>query len=286
MWYWSPASGHLSLALFSANNYKCFEGSAGCYDFTSHAPAIDDFCLTRVLAISNDGLDVEAGGVHTWGGPLAGGDFALVLENRDGAPSPAAARWSWLEAPGVGEGTTFCATELYSGVALGAFTGGIALPAPLPPHDAAVLRLSPCAPPAPGPPPAARLPASAFALAPADRWAPRGSGAGAMFLSKWGGATAVAASPVNATAPPFPKALGLLYGTGSSNGFLRVSLNGAVLATLNTFNATTGVSEAVFPLAGLPNHPLWVLSVEATGTWQSGSKDSYVEVAGVNVYYS
>ena len=285
MWYFSPISGHISLALFSANNYRCFEGSAGCYDFTAHAPAIDDFCLTRVLAISNDGLDVEAGGVHTWGGPLAGGDFVLVLENRDGAANTASARWSWLESPGVGDDTTFCATELYSGESLGAFTGGITLPAPLPSHDAVVLRLTSCAAPPPGPPPTVRLPASAFALAPADRWAPRGSGAGAVFLSKWGSATAVVSSVVNATAPPFPKALGLLYGTGSSNGYLRVSVNGAVLATLDTFNTTTGVSEEVFQLAGLPNHPLWVISVEATGTWPAGSKDSYVEVAGLNVYY-
>ena len=50
-----------------------------------------------------------------------------------------------------------------------------------------------------------------------------------------------------------------------------------MLATLDTFNATTGVREEVFQLAGLPNHPLWVLAVEATGTWVAGSKDSYVE---------
>lgn len=287
-WYFSPASGHISLALFGlGNNYHCYEGSAGCYDFTTdHSPAIDDFCLTRVLAISNDGLDTGTGGVHAWGGPLANGDFAMVLENRDGQDAGAAvARWAWLEAPGIGDATTFCAQELYSGRALGNFTGGLEIP--LPSHDAVVLRLTPnCAAPHPYPSNVTHLPAAAFALSPADRWAPRATANGTIFLSKWGGATAVAASLVNATAPPYPTAVGLVYGLGSSNGYARVSLNGAVVAAqLNTFAAATGTAEAVFQLKGLPNHPLWVLTMEATGTWQSGSKDSFIEVVGVNVYY-
>ena len=142
----------------------------------------------------------------------------------------------------------------------------------------------------PSPPPrpnVTRLPATAFALAPADRWAPRATPNGTVFLSKWGGASALAASPVNATAtPPFATRIGLLYGVGSSNGYARVTLNGAVVAAaLNTYApATSYDNEAVFSLKGLPNHPLWVLGVEAVGTWQSGSKDSYIEVVGVNVY--
>jgi hypothetical protein len=79
-WYGSPTTGRLSLARFSANMYRGFEGSSGCYNFSGgHLPAIDDFCLARVLAISNDGLDTDAGGVHAWGGPLAGGAFVGVL---------------------------------------------------------------------------------------------------------------------------------------------------------------------------------------------------------------
>ena len=142
-WYWSPSTGRLSLALLSSNNYACYEGSAGCYDFTGkHLPAVDDFCLSRVLAISNDGLDTDASGVHAWGGPLAGGAFVIALENRDTADAPAAvARWAWLEAPGVGDATAFCVRELYADSALGVFTGGLTLP--LPGHDAVVLRLSP-----------------------------------------------------------------------------------------------------------------------------------------------
>jgi len=286
-WYLSPLTGRLSLALFSGNMYRCFEGSSGCYDFAgAHLPATEDQCLARVAAISNDGLDTDVGGVHAWGGPLAGGDFAVVLENRGSAGEPSAmARWSWLEWPGVGDSSAFCVRELFSGKDLGPHVGGITLP--LATHDAVVLRLHACA--NPPPPPArnvTRLPASAFALSPLDRWAPRSSANGTVFLSKWGGASAVVASPVNATAPPFASALGLLYGTGSSNGYLRVSVNGAVLATLDTFsaNGTSYANEAVFELKGLPNHPLWVLAVEATGTWQSGSKDSFIEVVGLNVY--
>jgi hypothetical protein len=99
-------------------------------------------CLTRVLAISNDGIDTDAGGVHAWGGPLSGGAFVIALENRDSADNPAAiARWSWLEAPGIGDGTALCVRELYSDTQLGVFTGGIEVP--LPAYDAVVLRLVP-----------------------------------------------------------------------------------------------------------------------------------------------
>jgi len=140
-WYWSPSTRRLSLALFSANMYRCYEGASGCYDFAgAHLPAVDDFCLSRVLAISNDGLDTAVGGVHVWGGPLAGGAFVVALENRGADAPAAAARWAWLEAPGVGDATAFCVRELYSDKMLGVFTGGIALPVAA--HDAVVLRLS------------------------------------------------------------------------------------------------------------------------------------------------
>lgn len=121
----------------------CYEGSAGCYEFSSdHPPAIDDFCLTRVLAISNDGIDTFASGVHAWGGPLFGGDFVIALENREESATPAAtARWAWLEAPGVNDTTPFCVRELYADTKLGVFTGGVDVP--LGAYDAAVLRLTP-----------------------------------------------------------------------------------------------------------------------------------------------
>ena len=57
-------------------------------------------------------------------------------------------------------------------------------------------------------------------------------------------------------------------------------------SSLNTFSPQTNyTNELRLSLKGLPNNPLWVLSVEATGKWQSGSKDSFIEVVGVNVYY-
>lgn len=132
------------------------------------------------------------------------------------------------------------------------------------------------------------IPTSQIGFLPADRWSSRGGGPNGtlIFESKWGSATAVASSAVNATSPPFPTSLGLVYGTGSSNGYARVAVNGQVITTLNTFApATNYTNEFVVQLKGLPNHPLWVLTVEATGMWQSGSKDSYIEVVGVNVYY-
>ena len=130
-----------------------------------------------------------------------------------------------------------------------------------------------------------------FTFAPADRWSPRKIAGGATAqLSKWGSALAVVSSAVTALAPPFPKRLGLVYGTGSSNGFLRVTVNGVVLGVVDTYNETTAyTSEYIVELAPnvnkLPNQPLWVLVAEATGAWRSGSKDSYVEIVGLNVYY-
>lgn len=136
--------------------------------------------------------------------------------------------------------------------------------------------------------PNATLPASSFSLSPADRWGPRTiNGNATIFLSKWGGASAVIASLVNATEPPTPRAVGLLYGTGSSNGFARVSVNGAIVADLDTFSPTTNYTNELYvPLERpLPNLPLWVVAVEATGLWTNGSKDSYIEIVGLNVYY-
>jgi hypothetical protein len=125
---------------------------------------------------------------------------------------------------------------------------------------------------------------------PADRWTERThSGSrnpnGTEHESKWGSASALIASPVNATRPA-PRALGVVYGTGSSNGHARVTINGRVMVdNLDTFSPTTNLSnEVVFPLAGLPNLPLWVLHFEAIGNWTKGSKDSYVEVVGLNIY--
>ncbi len=134
------------------------------------------------------------------------------------------------------------------------------------------------------------LPATAFSVVPTDRWSSRNVSSvpgGFVYLNKWGSGTAIASSLVNATAPPHPTSIGLVYATGSSNGYCRVALNGQILEpNLNTFSQQTNyTNELRLPLKGLPNLPLWVLSVEATGKWQSGSKDSYIVVVGVNVYF-
>lgn len=132
------------------------------------------------------------------------------------------------------------------------------------------------------------VPTSSISFLPADRWSTRGGGPNGtlVYLSKWGSATAVASGAVNATEPPFPTKLGLLYGMGSSNGYARVAVNGAVIDTINTFGSTTNyTNEFNVSLSGLPNHPLWVMTIEATGTWQKGSMDSYIEIVGVNVYF-
>lgn len=130
------------------------------------------------------------------------------------------------------------------------------------------------------------LPASTFSFLPADRWSSHATPNGTVFESKWGSATALASSAVNATAAPHPTALGLVYLSGSSDGHLRVTVNGQVITELDTFSAAPGTHEFLVPLRRpLPNLPLWVLSAEATGVWTSGSKDSYVQIAGVNVYY-
>ena len=91
---------------------------------------------------------------------------------------------------------------------------------------------------------------------------------------------------MNATARPGPRALGVVYGTGSSNGHARVTVNGRVMIDLlDCFSPVRNMSnEVVLSLAGLPNLPLWTLRFEAIGTWTSGSKDSFVQLVGVNVY--
>jgi hypothetical protein len=123
----------------AANIYRCFEGS--CYQLTGHLPATTDLCLAHVAAISNDGTDTNVGGVHVWGGPLAGGAFAVGLENRGAATANGTAEWSWLESPGFGAASSACVRELFSDAQLGVFVGGVTLP--IDSHDMAVLRVVP-----------------------------------------------------------------------------------------------------------------------------------------------
>ena len=143
MWYWSPRTRKLYLGHFSANDYRCF--GPNCYQLTSHLPTAASFCLAHTLSYDgNTGTDPAGSGragTDVWGGPLAGGDFVVALVNRDGAAARAVtAAWSLLEAPGVGDSTPFCVTELFSNTKLGVLTGGVTQT--VPPHDIAMLRLS------------------------------------------------------------------------------------------------------------------------------------------------
>jgi alpha-galactosidase len=144
MWYWSPRLGTLNLGHMSANDYHCF--GPNCYQLTRHLPTMSQMCLAHTLSFdANVGTspnDSGAAGVDVWGGPLSGGDFVMGFVNRDNAAAHAiAARWAWLEAPGVGDATSFCATELFSGAALGQMVGGASVT--VPPHDMALVRLTP-----------------------------------------------------------------------------------------------------------------------------------------------
>jgi hypothetical protein len=143
-WYWSPRTSKLYLGLFSANNYRCF--GSNCYRLTGHEPTLDSFCLSHVLSYDgNVGTDPAGStqeGVDVWGGALSGTDaYTFVLVNRALTTANITAPFLSLEANGVDAQSTFCATELYSGVSLGKVTGSVTLSVPS--HDAAMLRLGP-----------------------------------------------------------------------------------------------------------------------------------------------
>ena len=81
MWYLSPRTGKLYLGHFAANDYRCF--GPNCYQLTGHLPTAAAFCLAHVLSYDGN-TGTSAGNTATtavWGGPLAGGDFVLVLVN-------------------------------------------------------------------------------------------------------------------------------------------------------------------------------------------------------------
>jgi len=142
MWYWSPRLQTLSLGHMSANDYRCF--GPNCYQLTSHPPTGAQYCLSHVLSYdANVGTDPNGSskeGSDVWGGAVTDG-FVFGLVNRYTTQQSITARWSWLEAAGVDDTTSFCVTELYSGNKLGANVGGIVLP--VPGHDMLVLKLMP-----------------------------------------------------------------------------------------------------------------------------------------------
>ena len=77
-----------------------------------------------------------------WGGPLAGGAFALGLLNAGDAAAVVSAPFEALGAPGVGAGSVFCVRALWAPAAeVGTFTGSFA--ATVGAHDLGVYRLTP-----------------------------------------------------------------------------------------------------------------------------------------------
>ena len=138
-WHWSARSGLVALAVFSANHYRCFEGP--CEVTTAVVPALEPLCLARVLSVAYAGTDPSGpAAADVWGGPLAGGDFALALHNRADAPASVTAA---LGALGVPAGPV-CVTDLWTGAVSGPVTGSVTRQ--LDTHDVAPLRLSapPC----------------------------------------------------------------------------------------------------------------------------------------------
>jgi hypothetical protein len=85
-------------------------------------PAVDDYSLP----------------LQVWAGPLAGGDFAVLLLNTGNLTSNITARWADI---GIGAGVTVTATDLWTGRAVDTATGSVT--AEVATHDNAAFRLSP-----------------------------------------------------------------------------------------------------------------------------------------------
>lgn len=140
LWYGpDDADGFIAQATFVASINHCDDGA--CYSLTARAPTYQHHCLAHVLSVRNAPSD--SGALEVWGGPLAGGAFALGLLNAGGADGArVAAPFSALGAPGVGPNSTFCVRSLWSPAAdVGTFTG--AFEAAVPAHDLALFRLTP-----------------------------------------------------------------------------------------------------------------------------------------------
>lgn len=144
-WYYSIRTNTIALAHAPANMYRCFEGP--CYQLTTHLPTTDQYCLTQVLSVSNDGVDTTTtttGGADVWGGPLSGSRFVFGLLNRNAVgsgDSQITASWSMLETPGFDDTTSACVRELYTNTSLGVHTGSVTVA--VAPHDLAVLLVVP-----------------------------------------------------------------------------------------------------------------------------------------------
>ena len=88
---------------------------------------------------STSNYGTAAGAAEMWGGPLAGGAFAVALLNRGAKATAVVGEWRLLGA-GLAN-ATFCVRDLWNGADLGPFAGSITLTVGA--EDVAMLRLSP-----------------------------------------------------------------------------------------------------------------------------------------------
>lgn len=145
LWYGPDAAdGFLAQATYTASINHCRDGD--CYVLTPRAPTFQHHCLAHVLSTRNAPSDSGVGS-EVWGGPLEGGGFVLGLLNvgsaaTGAAPTNITAPFRALGVDGVGDTSTFCIRTLWAPAAtLGTFTGSVSVS--VPPHDLAVLKLTP-----------------------------------------------------------------------------------------------------------------------------------------------
>ena len=83
-------------------------------ELTARLPTATHLCLAHVLSVRNVGTD--AGTLEVWGGPLAGGKWALGLLNRGAAAATIPAPFAVFGGAGVGPASQFCVRDAWTQV--------------------------------------------------------------------------------------------------------------------------------------------------------------------------
>ena len=97
-----------------------------------------------VIALNQDPLGVQghrrnsSGGLEVWAGPLANGDVAVVLLNRNAQQANITALWSDI---GIAAGNKASVRDLWSGQTLGTYIDSLSLATPS--HGSRTLRITP-----------------------------------------------------------------------------------------------------------------------------------------------
>jgi len=139
-WYWSPRSGLIALAVYSANHYHCYDPP--CEFAAAAVPAPSALCLSHVLSVAyagTDPTDESTSIADIWGGPLANEEFVVLLHNRASTTANVSTSFNML-----GLEDQMCVEDLFTGNNEGPLSGGITRE--LEAHDVAAFRLSstPC----------------------------------------------------------------------------------------------------------------------------------------------